>query len=615
MSTSKVDQRQKIPLLADDRMALVSGISLDPEAAIGVTKRSPPKWVDGVDEIQYDVGRIKQKMKELASLHDKHLNRPTLDDSSEEEHAIEITTQEITQLFHRCQRAVQALPSRARACSEQEGRLLGNVVASLAQALQELSTSFRHAQSGYLKRMKNREERSQHFFDTSVPLVDDGDDHTLYHRGFTDDQLVLVEQNTLMVEEREREIRQIVQSISDLNEIFRDLGAMIVEQGTVLDRIDYNVEQSCIKTEDGLKQLHKAGNEEETQNKRSSLWNYMEETEKALAGCPEHAQPQPHGQLSPLPELRHRGCPALQGEPAQQPLSRPLHHAAGADLPAARSTSLHCDGLRAARGVCFRLCPGPGLPAVHPPLRCFSALGEEDGHRGVFPGRTRQRAGGGVHIAGGCLEGQTRPRGRGKIGEVGGRSREGKACCGGQERGWLLWFLGSCRGFSKPRPPPSASAWPVTSGFCCIQAVFVEHVISARNVHAVFQITLPAYVSCVCMCDVCRCVLLCMYVCACVVCVGCVCMCGVCCCLCLSAGVCMSGVCGVYVWCVLLCVSAGVCMSGVCGVYVWCVAVCSAGVCMSGVCGVCCCVGMSAGVCMSGMGGVCCWVCFVLVCP
>uniref|UniRef100_A0A7N5JDE2 Syntaxin-16 n=1 Tax=Ailuropoda melanoleuca TaxID=9646 RepID=A0A7N5JDE2_AILME len=244
--------------LADDRMALVSGISLDPEAAIGVTKRSPPKWVDGVDEIQYDVGRIKQKMKELASLHDQHLNRPTLDDSSEQEHAIEITTQEITQLFHRCQRAVRALPSRAcRACSEQEERLLRNVVASLAQALQELSTSFRRAQSGYLKRMKNREERSQHFFDTSVPLMDDGDDNTVYDRGFTDDQLVLVEQNTLMVEEREREIRQIVQSISDLNEIFRDLGAMIVEQGTVLDRIDYNVEQSCIKTQDGLKQLHK----------------------------------------------------------------------------------------------------------------------------------------------------------------------------------------------------------------------------------------------------------------------------------------------------------------------------------------------------------------------
>ena len=37
-------------------------------------------------------------MKELAGLHDRHLNRPTLDDSSEQEHAIEITTQEVTQV-------------------------------------------------------------------------------------------------------------------------------------------------------------------------------------------------------------------------------------------------------------------------------------------------------------------------------------------------------------------------------------------------------------------------------------------------------------------------------------------------------------------------------------
>ncbi|XP_026508537.2 syntaxin-16 [Terrapene carolina triunguis] len=248
---------QELDELADDRMALVSGISLDPEAAVYVTKRLPPKWVDGVGEIQDDISRIKQKMKELASLHDKYLNRPTLDDSSEEEHAIEITTQEITQLFHRCQRAVQALQSRSRNCTEQEERVLRNIVSCLAQSLQDLSTNFRHAQSDYLKRMKNREERSKHFFDTSVPLMDDGEDSTLYDRGFTDDQLVLVEQNSLMVEEREREIRQIVQSISDLNEIFRDLGSMIVEQGTVLDRIDYNVEQSCVKTEEGLKQLHK----------------------------------------------------------------------------------------------------------------------------------------------------------------------------------------------------------------------------------------------------------------------------------------------------------------------------------------------------------------------
>lgn len=56
------------------------------------------------------------------------------------------------QMFHRCQRAVTGLQARCGHCTEQEERLLRNVVASLAQSLQELSINFRHTQSGYLKR-------------------------------------------------------------------------------------------------------------------------------------------------------------------------------------------------------------------------------------------------------------------------------------------------------------------------------------------------------------------------------------------------------------------------------------------------------------------------------
>ena len=37
-------------------------------------------------------------VKELNTLHDKHLNRPTLDDSVDEEHSIEILTRDITQV-------------------------------------------------------------------------------------------------------------------------------------------------------------------------------------------------------------------------------------------------------------------------------------------------------------------------------------------------------------------------------------------------------------------------------------------------------------------------------------------------------------------------------------
>lgn len=68
-------------------------------------------------QIQYDIVRVKQKMKELASLHDKHLNRPTLDDSSEEERAIEITTQEITQV----QSTFNSEPTDRCICDRQNG--------------------------------------------------------------------------------------------------------------------------------------------------------------------------------------------------------------------------------------------------------------------------------------------------------------------------------------------------------------------------------------------------------------------------------------------------------------------------------------------------------------
>ena len=40
----------------------------------------------------------------------------------------------------------------------------------------------------------------------------------------------LMEDNVVEIEEREREIRTIVQSISEINEMYRDLATMVVDQ-------------------------------------------------------------------------------------------------------------------------------------------------------------------------------------------------------------------------------------------------------------------------------------------------------------------------------------------------------------------------------------------------
>jgi hypothetical protein len=47
--------------------------------------------------------------------------------------------------------------------------------------------------------------------------------------------------------ERDAEIIKIAQSITELSVLFRELSVLVIEQGTVLDRIDYNVEHTLLK--------------------------------------------------------------------------------------------------------------------------------------------------------------------------------------------------------------------------------------------------------------------------------------------------------------------------------------------------------------------------------
>lgn len=50
----------------------------------------------------------------------------------------------------------------------------------------------------------------------------------------------------------------MVTNLKELGEIFRDLNTLVVEQGTILDRIDYNVEMAEIHTGKAHTELLKA---------------------------------------------------------------------------------------------------------------------------------------------------------------------------------------------------------------------------------------------------------------------------------------------------------------------------------------------------------------------
>jgi syntaxin 16 len=61
--------------------------------------------------------------------------------------------------------------------------------------------------------------------------------------GFTQQQLQVVDDLEAVAEERDAEITRIAQSIEELAQIFKELAVLVIDQGTILDRIDFNMEQ------------------------------------------------------------------------------------------------------------------------------------------------------------------------------------------------------------------------------------------------------------------------------------------------------------------------------------------------------------------------------------
>ena len=76
--------------------------------------------------------------------------------------------------------------------------------------------------------------------------------------GVLSQDMIQLEESTKMLRKRDQDIGSIVNSLQDLNILFRDLAAMVSEQGEVVDRIDYNIEMSAARVESGLEQLQKA---------------------------------------------------------------------------------------------------------------------------------------------------------------------------------------------------------------------------------------------------------------------------------------------------------------------------------------------------------------------
>ena len=125
--------------------------------------------------------------------------------------------------------------------------------------IQALNTDFRKTQKEYMNRLRSQKEGSGGTFDFLSGGDQDGAPRQATEGvDFNDQQLAAVVDVENLVEERDNEIRQIAESIQELSTIFKELAVLVIDQGTILDRIDFNMEQVSEHTRKGVVEIEKA---------------------------------------------------------------------------------------------------------------------------------------------------------------------------------------------------------------------------------------------------------------------------------------------------------------------------------------------------------------------
>ena len=216
----------------------------------------PPVWVDVVEKVETDVATLERALKSLKEAHRARL-MVSFDESREAEldREIERQSQNATQLFRACEKTLKRVATfGGDAADDSERKVRANVQRSVAVRIQALNTEFRRAQKDYVVRLKSQKEGSAgggFDFLSASSRNDTG-------VAFNEQQMSAVVDIEHLVEERDQEIRKIAESIQELSGIFKELAVLVIDQGTILDRIDYNCEQVEITVDEGRKQLVKA---------------------------------------------------------------------------------------------------------------------------------------------------------------------------------------------------------------------------------------------------------------------------------------------------------------------------------------------------------------------
>eukprot|EP00434_Breviolum_minutum_P022835 symbB.v1.2.020148.t2/scaffold1642.1/size107908/7 len=257
----------------------------------------PPQWVDAAESAREDLKLIKEKLLQLEKAQSKRLLRVFSDDQAPDRE-VERISSEISSLVKRCEPAIHQVKTRGAgaASTSKDRELRHNMQRNLATQLQQLSQQFRQSQKDYLNDIRKRQKPGAGERDLRDGMAE-------FEMGFTESQLQDLQEMEQNASVRNEEITKIASSISDLHTIFKELAVLVIDQGSILDRIDYNIEQVVHQSSEANKQLRKA--EESQKSNRAMKCIYFLAKRYKYSSGPKHTEFWVKCQINETPDFIH----------------------------------------------------------------------------------------------------------------------------------------------------------------------------------------------------------------------------------------------------------------------------------------------------------------------
>ncbi|CAI2372082.1 unnamed protein product [Moneuplotes crassus] len=244
---------------------LKSKDNFDPDNLYGSNKREkhalPPRWVDHEEEIEEYIIEIKETLLRF----EKECNRVKRHEYMVKEEvpiqAIDRLNSKIINLIRKSEIGLHDIKSIDLE-DPVDRKVKDNVHYSLAIKLKDCTSKANKIQKelvAYMESHYNPEEQAK-----PGNLLD----------GFDDDEEEMNQQEVMleqMKQAKDEEIEDMVKAANDLASLFKELSVLVIEQGTVLDRIDYNVETALVNTKKGRKHLVKAKEYSESSRARNII--------------------------------------------------------------------------------------------------------------------------------------------------------------------------------------------------------------------------------------------------------------------------------------------------------------------------------------------------------